>query len=58
MTDFVCFFAKLIFDLALEETVAKIDQTEVFIAEFAQFFAATGYITKAEHTGGMLYESG
>ena len=58
MTYFVCLFAVLVVILALAEAGEKIDQTEVYIAEFAKFVAVTGYITQAEHTGGMVYESG
>ena len=36
----------------------KIDLTEVSIAEFAKFVSATGYVMKAEQTGGMACKSG
>ncbi len=58
MTYFICLLAMLVVSPVLAQAGEKIDQTEVSIAEFAQFVAATGYITKAEQTGGMVYESG
>ena len=58
MIYFVCLLTMLVASPALVKAGEKIDQTEVSIAEFVQFVAATGYITKAEQTGGMVYESG
>ena len=58
MTYFICMLVMLVSSPVVAHAAAKIDQTEVSIAEFAKFVAATGYITKAEQTGGMVYEAG
>ena len=58
MTYFTCLLVMLVGSPAMAHAAVKIDQTEVSIAEFAKFVAATGYITKAEQTGGMVYEAG
>ena len=36
----------------------RMDKTEISIAAFAEFVAATGMRTKAERDGGMVYEAG
>jgi sulfatase modifying factor 1 len=36
----------------------SIDRTEVTIAAFAEYVAATGTVTRAEISGGMVYEAG
>ena len=43
---------------ARADTAPGIDQTEVTIGAFAEFIAATGFRTKAEDVGGMVYEAG
>jgi sulfatase modifying factor 1 len=43
---------------AWSEDLIKIDKTEVSIGAFAEFIQATGLKTKAEQTGGMVYEFG
>ena len=58
MTYFICLLVMLVGSPLVAHAGVKIDQTEVSIAEFSRFVAATGYITKAEQTGGMVYESG
>ena len=58
MTYFVCLLAMLAVSPALAQAGEKIDQTEVSIAEFAKFVKATGFVTMAEKTGGLVYESG
>ena len=58
MTYFICLLVMLVGSPVVAHAAAKIDQTEVSIAEFAKFVAVTGYITKAEQTGGMVYEAG
>ena len=58
MTYLFCLMAMLTGSPVFAQAGEKIDQTEVSIAEFSQFVAATGYITKAEQNGGMVYESG
>ena len=57
MIYFVCFLAMLMLSPALSQAGEKMHRTEFPILEFARFVAATGYITKAEQTGGMVYES-
>ena len=42
----------------LAHAAEKIDATEVSIADFAAFVEATGYVTKGEQHGGMVYEAG
>ena len=55
----LCFIISLIFmSSARADTVSGIDQTEVTIGAFAEFVAATGFRTKAEDAGGMVYEAG
>ena len=58
MKYFVCLLAMLVVGPVLAQINEKIGQTEVFIAKFVQFVAATGYNTKAEQTGGIVYGSG
>ena len=49
----------LIFMTSARADIASgIDQTEVTIGSFAEFVATTGFRTKAEDAGGMVYESG
>ena len=53
----LCFIISLIFmSSARADTVSGIDQTEVTIGAFAEFVAATGFRTKAEDAGGMVYD--
>ena len=55
----LCLIISLIFiTSARADTASGIDQTEVTIGAFAEFVAATGFRTKAEETGGMVYEAG
>ena len=55
----LCLIISLIFMVsARADTASGIDQTEVTIGAFAEFTAATGFRTKAEDTGGMVYEVG
>ena len=55
----LCLIISLIFMAsARADTASGIDQTEVTISAFAEFAAATGFLTKAEDTGGMVYEAG
>jgi sulfatase modifying factor 1 len=55
-------FVVVIFMLAASISQAgaatTLDRTEVTIAAFAEFVAATGTVTKAESEGGMVYEAG
>jgi len=39
-------------------TAITIDQTEVSIGQFAEFAKATGFVTEAETSGGMVFEAG
>ena len=55
----LCLIISLIFiTSARADTASGIDQTEVTIGAFAEFVATTGFRTKAEETGGMVYEAG
>ena len=45
MTYFICLLVMLLGSPVVAHAAAKIDQTEVSIAEFAKFVAVTGYIT-------------
>ena len=58
MTYVICLLVMLLGSPVSADADTKIDQTEVSIAEFAKFVTATGYITKAEQTGGVVYEAG
>lgn len=58
-------FTSVLFAVALyiqpalaDEAAIRIDRTEVTIAAFADYVAATGTVTKAEISGGMVYEAG
>ena len=52
----LCLIISLIFmTSARADTSLGIDQTEVTIGAFAEFVAATGFRTKAENAGGMVY---
>ena len=55
----LCLAISLIFMAsARADTALGIDQTEVTIGAFAEFAASTGFRTKAEDAGGMVYEVG
>ena len=55
----LCLIISLIFMAsARADTASGIDQTEVTIGAFAEFVAATGFRTKADDAGGMVYEAG
>ena len=55
----LCLIISLIFMASARAGAASgIDQTEVTIGAFAEFIAATGFRTKAEESGGMVYEAG
>ena len=52
------FFLALILPLTSPVVAIELDPTEVTIGEFGAFVAATGTITTAEKSGGMVYEAG
>ena len=54
---FFIFFLMLINHPAVADGL-RMDKTEISIAAFAKFVAATGMRTKAERDGGMVYEGG
>ncbi|MFZ8924999.1 MAG: SUMF1/EgtB/PvdO family nonheme iron enzyme, partial [Candidatus Puniceispirillaceae bacterium] len=51
-------FGLIVFNPAQADMAIRMDQTEVSIRAFAEFVAATGFQTKAELDGGMVYEAG
>ena len=54
----VIFFIFLIISTIKLAGATTLDSTEVSIGEFAEFISATGLVTHAEQTGGMVYEGG
>lgn len=47
-----------IFSSFAQAQISSMDQTEVSISDFQEYVDQTGYITKAEKQGGMVYENG
>ncbi|NCW56023.1 MAG: hypothetical protein EBV97_20000, partial [Rhodobacteraceae bacterium] len=58
MRIFWVLFGLIVFNPAQADMAIRMDQTEVSIRAFAEFVAATGFQTKAELDGGMVYEAG